>query len=375
MSNYDVAILGEGFSGSVASHYLSERNLKVALIKSPENLSTKQDSSAHTSTGDLITRIAHARGEHLAERVYNYHILGFQRVKELCKIFEIPYTIGQVTYIANTKFEKRELEILHNMLNRYGIASFLEQINDQSRSIYLIIPEASLICNLQLLEEHLLGDVSVFKSETKEIDLAPEGISIDLEVDNKIKSEILIVVDPTFLNKKCLNILNLYQQFIPYQDQRVIFSTQQAINNGWRNSTTSGSTLFWQSNLNQMAITGRFEVSTSGGRFLRHNFGTGSHLLSVEPKVSDFLEKEIERVLGVNSSFKVSYPFIDYRPRDELPLVGPTNDHRVLICSGYMGCGLSIGTAAGNSLARLITSGSCADLPQELWPKRLHNIR
>ena len=60
---------------------------------------------------------------------------------------------------------------------------------------------------------------------------------------------------------------------------------------------------------------------------------------------------------------------------DEGKLIGPMfGQPNILLATGFMGDGLSLGFLAGKCLSELILEGQSTSLPRFLWPERLRSL-
>ena len=66
---------------------------------------------------------------------------------------------------------------------------------------------------------------------------------------------------------------------------------------------------------------------------------------------------------------------VELFPCDELPVVGPMfGQNRILLATGYMNQGITLGFLAGKEIATLIMSGSTSSLPQTFKPERFRSL-
>jgi glycine/D-amino acid oxidase-like deaminating enzyme len=85
---------------------------------------------------------------------------------------------------------------------------------------------------------------------------------------------------------------------------------------------------------------------------------------------------ELFRADGVKLSDPVTAAgILDIRACDEIPIIGPMfGDSRVLLASGYMGSGLTLGFAAGLGLADFVAAGKSRIIPSLFHPNRLRSL-
>jgi glycine/D-amino acid oxidase-like deaminating enzyme len=114
-----------------------------------------------------------------------------------------------------------------------------------------------------------------------------------------------------------------------------------------------------------------------GARYLRKWAGIEATEATTEPKISEHLLSLAMRTFKLTGAPKLvgAHGFLDCRPCDELPIIGPLfGEGRILVATGFLGAGLTLGWLAGDCLAELIASGKSARLPRRLWPERLRSL-
>ncbi len=118
-----------------------------------------------------------------------------------------------------------------------------------------------------------------------------------------------------------------------------------------------------------------------GGRILRKWAGFEATEAKVEPKISQYITAQAQKSFSHWQGGPGDHAPIfedaglDCHPCDELPIVGPMfGEGRILVATGFMGQGLTLGFYSGHCLAKLLMTGRCDELPRRLWPERLRSL-
>lgn len=121
------------------------------------------------------------------------------------------------------------------------------------------------------------------------------------------------------------------------------------------------------------------QLLIGGGRILRKWAGFEATEAQVDRRISDYIVdqagKNFAKWKKPDSSGSHANAGLDCHPCDELPIVGPMyGEGRILVATGFMGQGITLGFEAGYCLAKLLMTGQCAELPRRLWPERLRSL-
>ena len=115
-----------------------------------------------------------------------------------------------------------------------------------------------------------------------------------------------------------------------------------------------------------------------GGRILRKWAGFEATEAKVEAKISNYILDQTKKSFPhwpAASPPSAESAGLDCHPCDELPIVGPMyGEGRILVATGFMGQGLTLGFYSGFCLAKLLMTGHCDELPRRLWPERLRSL-
>lgn len=115
-----------------------------------------------------------------------------------------------------------------------------------------------------------------------------------------------------------------------------------------------------------------------GGRILRKWAGFEATESKVEAKISKYIVEQTKKSFPhwrADCEPILEAAGLDCHPCDELPVVGPMyGEGRILVATGFMGQGLTLGFYSGFCLAKLLMTGRCDELPRRLWPERLRSL-
>ncbi len=120
------------------------------------------------------------------------------------------------------------------------------------------------------------------------------------------------------------------------------------------------------------------KILLGGGRILRKWAGFEATESKVEAKISNYIVEQTKKSFPhwrADCESMLEAAGLDCHPCDELPVVGPMyGEGRILIATGFMGQGLTLGFYSGFCLAKLLMTGRCDELPRRLWPERLRSL-
>jgi len=119
-------------------------------------------------------------------------------------------------------------------------------------------------------------------------------------------------------------------------------------------------------------------ILLGGGRILRKWAGFEATESKVEAKISKYIVEQTKKSFPhwrADCEPILEASALDCHPCDELPVVGPMyGEGRILVATGFMGQGLTLGFYSGFCLAKLLMTGRCDELPRRLWPERLRSL-
>jgi glycine/D-amino acid oxidase-like deaminating enzyme len=206
------------------------------------------------------------------------------------------------------------------------------------------------------------GEAQSFQSSGSAMEVTHAG--------GKVRAEFLVCAQHLSIGDQ---LPNLAEALVPYADQ---WSEYQLRDRNQVLPWNPGTVFSWQHSHIWGVITGSNTLRIGGGRYLRAMAGIEAKVASYEQKIMRHLAEAWNGLwpdLPVDP-VGIGFGTRDCRPCDELPLIGPMfGEGRILLGTGYMGQGLSLGFMAGRCLAELI-AGQPTKLPRLLWPERLRSL-
>ena len=375
-NNYDIVILGSGFAGLSTAYHLSQKtNFKIALVG--ESFSEKSFSGQMTMGGffDNYTRLVHQWGEEKAKVLWNFSQDAFSFAHKLCEDLNVPHSLGERVRLTTREDEVKELEKACGLLKNSGYEA--QFILEKSPSLVLAKQEEGLRGGwieapslFQELESRLSSSVTRIEGKAKSFSKKNEAYKVFLESGDTLGASFLVVCAHT---GTCDLIPELKEVLIPYQDESHFISYEGNLDSKEKNLTFSSFHghiwgVFLKNKLLQIA----------GARFLRDLAGIGFSEPSFHPKVQKYLVEEIKLLFPKlkNLELRRSFSGLDIRPCDELPLIGPMfGETGVLVGSGFMGQGLTLGLYAGSLLSEYVQKGVSSRLAHNfLSPERFRTF-
>ena len=369
MTRYSVTIVGAGITGLSTAFHLAKNGIdKIALLYDPNTPVTTGAGFAVGSLFDNFTRLSHAYGHGLARSVYDFVQQSFHTLIDFCQQQSLAVATGRHLRLVVSDSEMIEVRKAVTQMQKAGYATQLlpppvfaskqvQAVQDDGIGAALL-SERSLLAKL-----HTLHQADVIAKRVVRID---SGNSCDVHTDDgaTIHSEMLVLA----CHQQIGNLLaNMREVVIPYADQCGDYEV--AANPFGRGDLfTANHGLEWG-----VAVAPN-QIRLGGARYLLPLAGIGMRHNKVNDKVTAHLGNKF---LAYIPAFKAcqnqqSSASCDVRPCDELPLISPMyGNERILLATGYMGTGLSMGFMAGKCLAAIIQHGKCSFLPAALSAKRL----
>ena len=377
--NYDVLILGSGVSGlSTAYHLSKENSCEVALISAKAE-KKEQSSFCHMTMGgffDNITRLEHQWGEAKARDLWKFSQDAYNYGHTLSSELGVSHKVGARFRMALSLEEEKEISEAIRLLKRNSFYSSKEKsIKGICSKTVIAIQKEGLqggwISRDELLEKL---EVEIKDKVTRLYDLVTsvkkhkDFVEVELESGERIHSKMLVLCCHQKINQLFPDMRYL---LIPYQDEShlVSFSSNKNNFNGTTFSSYHGHV--WGSFLSENF------VQFGGARFLRKEAGVGFEEASFHPKIKSFLLNEFKSYFPSFTSVKIEKSFcgIEFRPQDELPLIGPVlSEENILMASGFMGQGLTLGLKAGKILSKFILQGEISDTEKLFLPTRFRKF-
>ncbi|MCX6123772.1 MAG: FAD-binding oxidoreductase [Proteobacteria bacterium] len=374
---FDIVVIGRGVTALSTVWHLNQLGISnIALVGPPRQASDAlSDACIQINEGlfDNISRITHQYGQGLAHSMLQLGAYGFDQLERMSFKFKIPWKSGVINRFAESEHESLEMMAAIRTLKVLGFSASLGASNTGKYSPLKFMQidglksaSTNVSAILAALEASLKSET--VQEEASSLSATPESIIISTSTSDL---ECRMVVVAAHLNTGLL-VPNLKQSLISYADQRISFFCQESepkipignlsmINHG-QYSMCKG-------------INDRFYIT--GGRFLRVNAGIEATTGEVMPEITTHLLSKATSWFGFRDFKAVeSYGFLECRPCDELPIIGPMyGDSRVLIGVGFFGSGIAIGFAAGRILSEFIVTGksNLFNIPS-LTPNRLRSL-
>ena len=371
----DVTIIGAGITGASAAFHLQKRGITNIshISRGTPKISGLRSRPIPALGGmaDNITRIEAARGGEVADAVWRFGDRALAALTTHCREWGVTLATGDHIRAATAPMESRELAIAIDSLQRKGAPVRKGMLHDVAPGASLDYPtqiesgKSAAIAGEGLLHS-LMGKVS--PGDVSRI--VPEHGHVTIWIDDKsFQSQFVILAAHQ-------NIAAIFPEardwLVPYADEvhwvRGKFHPP---------SFPVGSTLTWNFGYNGLTRLNDDLYALRGARFLRRDGGVGQTVAILQEGVLPKLLNDVEMFFPglVDPKPEGSLPFVEIRPCDELPLIGPApGTERVLLATGYMGHGFSLGFLAGKCLADLVLNGMSSDLPEIFLPRRLRTM-
>ena len=371
----DVTIIGAGITGASAAFHLRQRGLaNVSLVSRNACEVNGLKSGLTPAMGgmpDNVTRIEAARGAEVAGAAWRFGDRALTVLSEHCRGWGVSVTSGDHTRAATAPMESREIALAIDSLQRKGILAKNGMLRDVASETVQDYPtqvecgKSAAVAGGDLLRS-LQG--KVIQGDVARI--VPEQGHVTVWVDgNSFQSQFVVLAAHT-------NIATIFPQvsdwLVPYADEM-----------HWVRGRFHppffpvGSTLTWNFGYNGLTRLSDDLYAVRGARFLRRDGGIGQSTAVLHEGVWPRLLNDVEMFFPglVDSEPQSSMPFIEIRHCDELPLIGPVpGTERVLLATGYMGHGVSLGFLAGKCLADIVLDGKSDELPEIYLPRRLRTM-
>jgi glycine/D-amino acid oxidase-like deaminating enzyme len=371
MNTFDVTIIGQGITGLSAAFHLNSagfRNIAiVAPPPSPQNNTTLSSHYASVTLHDNASRFTHSLGSDLARAMIDLNRKGFSGLLAYVLNNKIQHRRGEVLRFANSDHEAHEMAIATAWLSSQGFPAQLKASDD-----FIIQRDgaASINFNASDVIDTLRHEVTHHYLPSTVIKIISHSHGIRLELDNRLKVHTEMVITACHQGIKTL-LPDMGDVLVNHADQFVVFRSAKRIA-----KASPGDMLFARHSQFWASIKDDHHIIAGGAKFLRRWGGLEAKSAEVLPQASQAIAQEFEPILGGHQLYEInSGGLIDLRCCDERPLIGPMfGDSRILVASGYMGSGMTLGFAAGQGLAEFVTTGRSKIIPPYFYPARLRHL-
>lgn len=383
-SSYQVLIVGAGVTGLSCAFHLKKQGIKsVAVAAAGPPLQAAETAAGLACGGQLdnFTRVSHAHGDDFAAQLWHMGDAGFSSLVAFCQKQKVEIACGDRIRLIVSDPEVAEAEKAVAALRQHnpGVKLINPQSDSRWRNVFshrvlsiqdeglagAILDAKSLLC---ALEQN--SDFQIIPN-LQQLESSASGISAMTENGDIYRAEIVILACHLDIRSY---IPPLRDALVSVADQWGMATLSQPLTKALRPGTywSANHTYEWGGLCHESN-----KMIVGGGRYLRPMAGIEAEAAPYEDKIESHLETQVLKTfLGIDAlQTKRGTSGLDCRPCDELPIVGPMfGDQRLLVATGFMGSGLSMGFMAGACLAELIVHGRSPGLPRRLWPERLRSM-
>ncbi len=382
--HYDIAIIGDGITGLSAAFHLQRLGASGICVLSSARVPPVSSTAAGLISGgfiDNITRLAHRHGVEAAASIWDWTETAFDRLLSFAEEQNIATHQGARLRWLVSADEEHEAEQAVGIREQLGLdAELISAIEVAPRGLgsalvphslqldgtrAAFIDPSELLACLRKKAENLIHYPEALRLEAN-----GDGVRIETE-GGSIFAEAAILANHLSISRL---VPALSEALVPYADQWHEWSLSRQ--NSAHLPLPLGSVFSWRHGHYWGGVLPEQTIRLGGARFLRPLAGFEATEAPIRKDIQQHLKKAWEELypefkLG---ELKRSAAGLDCWPSDELPLVGPMfGEPRLLLATGFMGQGLSMGFYAGCCLAELV-QGLRPPLPRLLWPERLRNL-
>ena len=383
-NNFSVIVIGAGITGLSTALHLNKLKIgRVAIISDHDSNTPSLSGPGIYSGGspDNFTRLNHAWGPEFSKDIWEFGNHGLKLLNDFCDTHAVKTLRGDRIRITSDTLEIKEMREATSLLNEAGFNCALSDpmasplARASGDSLFVIQTEAKnggYVDQIGLRSALVaaIGQPKTFRLKAESIISNGDGIIVNLAHGTSLTAQMIVVAAH-------LRIPNLVPELGPamvsFGDQWHLakYSEPKFPAELLGTVFSFGHGYFWG------VVKSATDVIIGGGRQFRKFAGFEETEVSFNAKSMNFLLKTLAKLTGPGLAPEIlsSVGFLDCRPCDEIPVIGPMfGENRIMIATGYSGAGLTLGFHAGKCLADMIATGRSSTLPLKFHPARLRSL-
>jgi glycine/D-amino acid oxidase-like deaminating enzyme len=380
---YEVVVVGSGVTGLSACWHLAQHQINKVALAGPLGGQTQSAQTAGVVAGGMVdnfTRVSHAHSAEFAKDLWNFGNQAFLELANFADSQGVAFKRYRRLRLITSEAELNESRLAVDQMKEAGFSATFKMYDQHQQDG---LSERVLAVQEDGDEGGYLDPKDLLDALDRhdQFDRVAEVVNLERDKDSNLMKVSLrdgrtlfteLVIVASHLGIGSL-IPNLKEALIGVADQwcDVELTTTEDFITTQKFIYSANHTYEWG------APIGPNKWRIGGGRFLRPMAGIEASTTSVHQKITNYLGEQFKKTFRGISATKATFEqgIIDCRPCDELPIIGPMyGESRLLVATGYMGGGLTLGFLAGKCLAELIAIGKCESLPRRLWPERLRSM-
>jgi glycine/D-amino acid oxidase-like deaminating enzyme len=366
MAKYDVIVVGSGVTGLSAAYHLRRLGIEnLVVLGADSGESEKTPGIAVGGFWDNFTRLSHVHGTKKAAEFWRFGDLAFHALDSFRKEKHLSRENGKRLRFCVSEAEDYECRQAASELKSEGLAVHLHLDHHLKSQAISMVQEEDFAAHVDPL--HLIKALKVSEAVREfpvtGLEHVKDAVVLKGDYGHSLAAEFVVLA--CHLGVSAIHPF-FAEVLVPVDEQWSLLETTSPLPLPVGSVFSANHTYEWG------VITGEKCLHFGGGRYLKPMAGIGAATSEVSERVAAHHRQQLKRLLGVDSATTKSQSFLDLRPCDELPVIGPMfGESRLLIAAGFMGCGLAQGFFAGQLVAELIKTGRAAQLPEAFLPKRL----
>ncbi len=383
-AKYDVILIGAGVTGLASALHLRRHGIdNILLLDENPRLGASAGCAGYLAGGlvDNFTRITNAHGGQAAAALWRLGDQAFDAAIAFCESNGVQVHRGRRLRLVTSEPELKEARLAVEQMHQHGIAG--ELLNEVAKKFpyfhqrVLAVQDdgdRAAFVDVAAYLDALRQQCQITSLAERAIELETNGDSALVKTNNGMYQAQMVVLGNHLAIGDLLPTMRA--ALVSYADQWSYYDCggEKVVARGLSGHfLTANHTHEW----GVMAPDGK--MHWGGGRYLRKFAGIEAKTASHEFTIEQHLQQQLIKTLNLSSASSVTVNVgvatLDCRPCDELPLIGPMfGENRILLATGYMGQGLTLGFLAGKYMADLVATGSAKGLPELVLPRRLRSL-